>query len=348
MICPMCRAGLDEPLDYVRSFPGEPWHEIIQNITGRHHFLRDGSGEGEGDDADDTDVTENLYRFLRRRSSANNHANRRMEVMHAFFSNVLNQNVLIYPPSPLSVHNNEMQQEQQLQETSFEELGELWNQSEPVQQEQSNSNQQQLGLTFGTDLSDGPVLLFPNTRMHYGHANFADMTFRPTIPRIGSQTRGPLTMETEFSIYAVFSLYRNEQAPENSSEENPNITLHCNLTPCRNQRGYTIQPTFARVISTAINDLNIRSLSASIFARSSVHVQGVQIATMRRMPIQPPALEIRAEVSPPIYSIHIVLSDGNTSNRRETYDENNILNLIDFMFLPQQPTTATASVLDRL
>jgi len=155
-------------------------------------------------------------------------------------------------------------------------------------------------------------------------------------------------METEFSIYAVFNLYRNEQAPENSSEENPNITLHCNLTPCRNQRGYTIQPTFARVISTAINDLNIRSLSASIFARSSVHVQGVQIATMRRMPIQTPALEIRAEVSPPIYSIHIVLSDGNIANRRETYDENNILNLIDFMFLPQQPTTAAASVLDRL
>jgi len=310
MMCPMCRAGLHEPLEFIRSFPLEPWHEIIQNIMGRHQFLRNGIHLDEDESLDD--VAEHVTRFLRRVQNHSSRSrsvplNRRREVMHTFFSNVLNQNVLVYPS-------------------------------------ESNANNH---LASGMDLSDGPVLLFPNTRLNYGHADFMDMTFRPNQ---AISRDSVLTMDTEFSVFAQLKLFLNEESNVNSEEERPNLTLQCTLQPCRNQRGYTIQPTFARVVSNAINDLNIRSLTADIFAVSNVHTQGVQIATMRRTSISATQREIRADVSPPIYCIQIVLASSESNdmylnNHNNNHQNNNadigggpgeemMLNLLDFMFLP--------------
>lgn len=37
MTCPMCRAGLHESMDFFRTFPNEPWHEIMLNISHTHN-----------------------------------------------------------------------------------------------------------------------------------------------------------------------------------------------------------------------------------------------------------------------------------------------------------------------
>jgi hypothetical protein len=158
----------------------------------------------------------------------------------------------------------------------------------------------------------------------------------PVLPET-SNDDSAYRIDSDFNVYAVFHMYRNHR-DENLLEDNnerPAVSLQCDLLINNNRRGYTISPTFARIVSDAINDMNVRSISAIIYARNIMHNTCVQIANMQRTLLTDGQREIVANVSPPIYTISITLnSSQNTTNN----EDNNIMQFLDFIFVPGEHT----------
>ena len=89
--------------------------------------------------------------------------------------------------------------------------------------------------------------------------------------------------------------------------------MTCSLNPNLARDHYTISPNSARLLSNAVQDMGIRSISAVIYARNHTHNTDIQVAIMRRTELNPQTTEIIAEISPPIYSIRILLQPSQQS-----------------------------------
>jgi len=227
MTCPMCRAGIQDKMNFWASFPHEPWLEIMQNII-----------------ASDQPVS--------------NHMPENM-----IFANVSRR----FPSSFV--------------------LREFTRDLE--------------------SLEDGPVI-----------------------------RNDAYQIAQDFVVTAIFYMYRTHTT-ENQQNEAPALSLQCTLSVNDTRRGYTISSTFARIISEAINDLDLKSISATIYARNLMHNSTVGIATMNRTELSREQNEIVAEVSPPIYSITIRLDHG---PRMIEFDNNQatFLSFLDFLFVPGENT----------
>lgn len=210
MTCPMCRSGIEDPLNFFASFPHEPWLDIVHNITLK---------PARTTQADETIPVRLLF--------------------------------------PTVVFQRSLTPD---------------------------------------DLRDGPVL---------------DIS--------------PIQDDTQ--LHAKFLMFTTHE--NDASEAPPIITLQCSLRPYLDRSGYTISPNFSRIISNAIVDLEIQSMSALVFAHNQQENAHVQIATMRRIPIHSNWSEIVAEVSPPIYSITIQLHHQPSP---VTNFNNSLFNLLHFHF----------------
>jgi len=180
-------------------------------------------------------------------------------------------------------------------------------------------------------------------------------------PNIIPQYNESFLIESNFSLVINFSMFREHHNQNLSSQDNNNnahfspvFNMTCSLDPNSTRDCYTISPNSARLLSNAIQDLGIRSISAIIFARNHTHNTSIQIAMMRRTELNPQTTEIVAEISPPIYSIRIALQTPQQvqpaslpqqtqhfnlfsrqhSNHLPSQVESDILSLLGIMFMP--------------
>jgi len=276
MTCPMCRQGLEnDVLNYGKSFPGEPWIEIMQNI-------------------------------LMNRDSQ--------------FRNIALQNAMhIFPTSAFTIQNPDGTR----LSISRNSVRDILNQ-------------------------DGPI--FPSASTLSSMFNELDYDIHQEIDN--ESIHNSYTVGSDFQMFAIFHLFRQHPQVENTSDltqaEQNNInriilTFRCNLQQSTNGSFYTISRNNSRIIANAIQDMNIQSISAIIYAHNIMHNSDIQVATMRRIPINSQQRVIEGEVIPPIYSIQINLepSSSHPQNVRHHSNilsqvENDMFQAMDFVFMAQR------------
>lgn len=213
------------------------------------------------------------------------------------------------------------------------------------------ANTQRLFPNFGQILwrgADSPVL------QSESHPNLD--------PNIIPEYNESFLIESNFSLVINFRMYRNHYDQNNNDNTaalnnnansdvfNAIFNMTCSLDPNSTRDCYTISANSTRLLSNAIQDLQIRSISAVIYARNHTHNSTVQIATMRRTELNPQTTEIVAEISPPIYSIRISLQppanqpqpQGNNATFLRYHSsphfpsqvQSDILSLLGIMFMP--------------
>lgn len=169
-------------------------------------------------------------------------------------------------------------------------------------------------------------------------------------------------IESNFSLVINFLMYTEHlSSDQNNASSQPTtqndnalyavFNMTCSLDPNSTRDCYTISQNSARLLSNAIQDLGIRSISAIIYARNHTYNTTIQIAMMRRTELNPQTTEILAEISPPIYSIRITLQppsrvstttrNNNSTVLRHHHTDNfpsqvqsDILSLLGIMFMP--------------
>ena len=275
MTCPMCRQGLEnEVLNYGKSFPGEPWIEIMQNIL--------------------------MNRDSRFRNIALHNA------MH------------IFPTSAFTIQNPDGTQVS----ISRNSVRDILNQ-------------------------DGPIFPSASTLS----SMFNELDYDMHQENNNESIHNSYTVGSDFQMFAIFHLFRRHPLAENISdltqtEENDInrivLTFRCNLQQSTTGSFYTISRNNSRIIANAIQDMNIQSISAIIYAHNIMHNSDVQVATMRRIPINSQQQVIEGEVIPPIYSIQINLEPSSNPRQNVQYHsnilsqaENDMFQAIDFVFRAQ-------------
>jgi len=174
-----------------------------------------------------------------------------------------------------------------------------------------------------------PSMLFQRGIQPFVHRSDPTLEDGPIFPWMNDNNNNRLN-HSNLNVNALFHMYRPN---ENSNRENdqPTITFQCNLRYIPQGNGYTISHNFSRIVSNAISDLEITSMSANIFAQDSESGNQVQVATMQRVPIHPNMNQITVQVSPPIYSITINLSNSNASPISNF--NTSLFNLLEFHFI---------------
>jgi len=130
-------------------------------------------------------------------------------------------------------------------------------------------------------------------------------------------------VSTEFTLSAIFQLY-------DANGTRSGVTLRCILVPCTDQNAFTTSRTFARIMSDAINDMDIRYLSASIHVRNELHNSDFCIANMERLLLFPGTQELEPTVSPSIYRIIVKMTEDPTNNAS--------IRLSEVTFIPELST----------